>query len=406
MDLDTSGRRNFSTAVRLAAACAAVLAASGAIGLINSWGGAVAGTVGGFCVAWWFSSRGAGVRARQVPEASNDFPASDPERDACVGLLQRLAAEGQCQAEATRQELEQVNGVVTDAVGKITASFEGITAQTERQQQLVLRALDGGSQGDGTTSVLEAFIRDTSGTLQQFVEHAVSGSKSAMELVEKMERLNGQIREITGILAEIESISKQTNLLALNAAIEAARAGEAGRGFAVVADEVRNLSNRTGAFSQQIRDRIHAMAAEIGVTESVINAMASQDMVVMLDSKQQADRAMDRIAETNRQVASAVADLRELSDEMQIAVHGAVSGMQFQDLSSQLLAHIGRRNDIAGNVFDQLKRLSAAVAARRLDKEHPELDALITRFSEAAEELNRHKPVAQNSMGHGEIELF
>ena len=95
------------------------------------------------------------------------------------------------------------------------------------------------------------------------------------ELVDLTRRIDAEMTKALGMLAEIDGISKQTNLLVLNASIEAARAGEAGRGFAVVADEVRDLSGRTSHFSQQIRQHTQAMQVAVTATHSAIDRLAA-----------------------------------------------------------------------------------------------------------------------------------
>ncbi|WP_409521988.1 MULTISPECIES: methyl-accepting chemotaxis protein [unclassified Pseudomonas] len=99
-------------------------------------------------------------------------------------------------------------------------------------------------------------------------------SEKISESCVNIETLNNKTANIGQILEVITGISQQTNLLALNAAIEAARAGEAGRGFAVVADEVRNLAHRTQDSAQQVQGMIEEL--QVGARDAVVNMTESQ----------------------------------------------------------------------------------------------------------------------------------
>jgi len=281
-----------------------------------------------------------------------------------ASLLGRLAADASSSVAAARTELEQVETLVADAGAKLAASFTAIAEQARRQQHLSA-AEPRGMRDGSASSLFEDFVIDASKTMAQSAESVVEGSKSAMRLVENMALLDREIDAVTGILGEIEAISKQTNLLALNAAIEAARAGEAGRGFAVVADEVRTLSNRTGSFSLQIRQRIGAMAARIRETENVIDSLAARDTVAVLDATQRMEQKMAELGTVNREVTRSVDELNHIAIDVERSVAAAVSGLQFQDLASQLIGHVRCRAQGVERALHGTARVAAAIEAGR-----------------------------------------
>ncbi|WP_443216126.1 methyl-accepting chemotaxis protein [Pseudomonas sp. GM74] len=131
---------------------------------------------------------------------------------------------------------------------------------------------------------------------QQVVERTIQAMNTLSGMLgtssDNIESLNSKTVNIGQILEVITSISQQTNLLALNAAIEAARAGEAGRGFAVVADEVRNLAHRTQESAQQVQTMIEEL--QVGARESV--STMSQSQRHSLESVEIANLAGERLS--------------------------------------------------------------------------------------------------------------
>lgn len=299
-----------------------------------------------------------------------------------------------------------------EAIEKLVASFHGMNAQLQRQQSLGMLVISGGGE-EGAVSEFQNFAAKTSTTLRQFVDSVVENSRLAMSLVEMTDRIIQQMSEVRGMLGEIEGIAKQTNLLALNAAIEAARAGEAGRGFAVVADEVRDLSGRTNHFSQQIRDSLGKMQTTIEATEKAINQMAAQDMTFALTSKSDVELAMVGISEMNRRTEGSVAELNTIADQVEKSLNQAIMSLQFQDMVTQLLGHAGARLDVLDEILVDEQRMAgimsdnanpgAALAA--LSEICLHVDQISQKMSVISQKVDNN-PVNQTGFASGEVELF
>jgi methyl-accepting chemotaxis protein len=303
-----------------------------------------------------------------------------------ASLLGRLASDASGSVAAAGTELERVEILVADAGTKLAANLTAIAEHARRQQQLSI-ANRIGTHGDSASAPFEALVIETSRTMAQSVDSVVECSKSAMSLVQSMALLDREIDAVTGILGEIEAISKQTNLLALNAAIEAARAGEAGRGFAVVADEVRTLSNRTGSFSQQIRQRIDSMAARIRETEIVINSLAARDAVAVVDARQRIEQKMTELGAVNREVTRSVDELHHIATAIERSVTAA-SELRFQDHASQLIGQVRCRAQGVERALQVTARVAAVLEAGRFVTEAgaitDDLDAALRSSQEAS----------------------
>ena len=340
---------------------------------------------------------------RAEPSAQGDTPIIHESNSFHVQLGKELAS----QLTSAHTELGNTQAILSDAIAKLVNTFTAMAEEVRAQQALTLFITDGGdvAEGQNAKQKFEHFVQSTSDAMNEFVDSTVQNSKRAMELVEKMDAITGQVSGILGILNEVESIAKQTNLLALNAAIEAARAGEAGRGFAVVADEVRNLSENTNKFSKQIRALVGDVNKSLVSAEQSINSLAATDMTFVMESKQRVETMMGDLTELNTTIAKNADELNQINAKVEQNVAVAVSTLQFQDMSSQLLAHAQMRlaalQEVANEMCKGTDRpnrgeyMEQIAAYNHLLHEHVvSLDA------------KKSNPVAQDNFATGDIELF
>lgn len=305
------------------------------------------------------------------------------------------------QLDAIRGEVERIRSLLHDAIDKLGDSFNGMHTHTRAQQEIALQITAQGSDDAAHQDGFDRFIANTSNVMQRIVDSVIENSRIAMELVELTETISKRATDVEQILGEIGAIAKQTNLLALNAAIEAARAGEAGRGFAVVADEVRDLSARTSAFSQQIGGLMQSMRDGVRSTESAISKMASQDMTFALSSKGEVEEVLAGVERLNAQRRHGVEQLSQHSSAMDEEVNRAVMAMQFQDMVSQLVGHVLQRVEALEAISAAMGDLAAAAPNERERAER----ALATRL-EALPAIKDVHTVNQARIAVGDIELF
>ncbi|MEC5400247.1 methyl-accepting chemotaxis protein [Uliginosibacterium sp. H1] len=186
---------------------------------------------------------------------------------------------------------------------------------------------------------LEA-IGDAEHGLHQIMDTLAHAQRFRATLVDAVAGVAAHTDDLSRMAEEVANIAKQTNLLALNAAIEAARAGEAGRGFAVVADEVRKLSTQSGETGKRIQTTVDTVGGAIAHALSLSEEFARNETTALDTSRATAEQIVSRFNATAQAMQQSLSSLQEKHRAVQSDIGQVLVNLQFQDRVHQILDHV------------------------------------------------------------------
>lgn len=288
--------------------------------------------------------------------------------------------------DASRQQVGQSKGLISDAVKGLYESFTHLANDVRSQKEVVGRVLAG--QEDKAEGGLKEFLLQTEELLGEFAEQMVVFSKQSVLISYKIDDMVEHMDAIFDRIRAVDAIAEDTALLAINASLEAARAGEQGKGFQVVANEVRALSRNTRELNTEIVENIEKASASVHEVRDAIASMASHDLQKALMAKDNVDRMHDDIIRMNEVFAEQLSEVAELTNRVDRRAADAVVALQFEDMTTQVLDQIDRR----------LQRNEAVLSSGGLEPAAQSFDTTADATSGS--------PVSQEVMDAGEIELF
>ena len=298
--------------------------------------------------------------------------------------------------EDIKNEIEAQSESVTltaTAVTEISSNIESLEKMIETQSNGVAQASTAVEQMIGNISSVNNSVEQMAGAFETLLQYTTSGVEKQQVVSNKIKEIEGQSEALQGANLVIAKIASQTNLLAMNAAIEAAHAGDSGRGFSVVADEIKKLSDNSARESNKISEQLTQIVTSVSevvtastesyaalkkvselinstdeIVKQIRYAMEEQNsgskqigeaLHVMNDTTTEVRSASHEMASGNKSILAEIQNLQEATDKMKVSMQKIVTGADKINQSGNELSEIApqmkRSIDDISNQIDQFK---------------------------------------------------
>jgi methyl-accepting chemotaxis protein len=307
---------------------------------------------------------------------------------------------------------QQLDGAVQetqDGVLGLIESLNTIHSVSDEQLQRIQASAQGGAELGAALEEKILVDRQLGMILQMFVEKQNQDAEVQVGRIKRLQEVKG----LNELVADISQVAKQTNILAINAAVEAARAGDAGKGFAVLAAEIRSLANRTAEAAVNISAKIKG--ATEGIDEELLAVNAVEDRNSATGSMRKVindiNEMQERFSTTARGLMEVIGGVKKGHDEIVMQLSNAMGKIQFQDVIRQRVGHVqsaleelnGHLQNMADQLTDKPWDPATMVSLRQ------RLDDQVSSYVMKSQ-LDTHREVTGQSVASGSdrpnIELF